>query len=204
MSDVSKCDFCGSASYGRNCPSSPYKKTHFHGDTRGKKCCWCGSSTLYGRNCPLSPSGFHGASSNAYTSVVPESFFAAFLMDFFGKPFVETRAFQMGLIDESGNKIKKPETIEEKEALSPTTVLLFKIKKILGDKINLLNSSIYLESVTNNATLSPAYYEKEQIFKKDMDIVQKRLSESIDDALRNGLHEDTIIKVIYEKIVKNK
>lgn len=43
-----------------------------------------------------------------------------------------TQAFKLGIIDASGNKIKKPVSLEEKSAYSPFVRLCFKIKKLVN------------------------------------------------------------------------
>ena len=44
----------------------------------------------------------------------------------------DTQAFKLGVIDENGNKIKKPSTMEEKSAYSPFMRLCFKLKKMIN------------------------------------------------------------------------
>jgi hypothetical protein len=46
-------------------------------------------------------------------------------------PFEETKAFELGLINDEGKVIKKPRTSEEKNALTPFTKLIFNLKKLL-------------------------------------------------------------------------
>lgn len=43
-----------------------------------------------------------------------------------------TNAFKLGIIDDQGNKIKKPVTMEEKSAYSPFIRLIFKLKKMIN------------------------------------------------------------------------
>jgi len=47
------------------------------------------------------------------------------------QPFKTWKAYDLGLIDEQGELIKKPKTKEEKEALDGLTNLVRKLKKIL-------------------------------------------------------------------------
>ena len=66
---ATKCKYCGSSSYGRNCSLSPEGKegsgsgygmhVHIPGEN---KCIYCGSTST-GRNCSLSPVGKEGSGS---------------------------------------------------------------------------------------------------------------------------------------------
>lgn len=47
-------------------------------------------------------------------------------------PFNETEAFRLGLIDKDGNRLKKPKTQEEKDALTYFNRLIFNLKRLLG------------------------------------------------------------------------
>lgn len=47
-------------------------------------------------------------------------------------PFEKTGAFEKGLIDANGKRLKKPTTSEEKNVYTPFHRLVFNIKKVLG------------------------------------------------------------------------
>ena len=47
-------------------------------------------------------------------------------------PFNKTQAFQLGLIDENGKKLKKAETKEEKNAITYFDRLVFNLKRLLS------------------------------------------------------------------------
>lgn len=47
-------------------------------------------------------------------------------------PFNETAAYELGLIDEKGKRIKKASTREEKKAMTHYDRLIFNLKRILG------------------------------------------------------------------------
>ena len=49
-------------------------------------------------------------------------------------PFDKTTAFELGLIDEKGKKLKKPETKDEKGAYNTFHRLVFNIKKLIPGK----------------------------------------------------------------------
>ena len=141
-----KCVFCGSSSYGRNCPWSNFAdKLHLHtGDPT--MCSFCGSKTLVGPGCPFSPTGRHMASANFYTGMATESFITAYMMNILSTPIYETQAFKLGLVDASGSVVKEPNTLEERAAYTPIDAYLFKLKKMLGSKQEMLNTELYLEA----------------------------------------------------------
>lgn len=60
-------------------------------------------------------------------------------------PFDKTTAFELGLIDENGNRLKKPETTDEKSALNSFHRLVFNIKKLIpGKRFGTYASALYL------------------------------------------------------------
>lgn len=48
------------------------------------------------------------------------------------KPFKETTAFELGLIDEKGKLLKKPSTRDEKSAYNPYNRMIFNLKRLLN------------------------------------------------------------------------
>ena len=46
-------------------------------------------------------------------------------------PFNETKAYQLGIIDDKGKKIRSPQTSDELNAFSTFERLIFNIKKII-------------------------------------------------------------------------
>lgn len=79
-------------------------------------------------------------------------------------PWESTNAFKLGLIDDQGNKIKKPKTTEEKSAYNTFHRLVFNIKKLINkvpggkSKIASYASALYL--IKENAELSDEAIEK--------------------------------------------
>lgn len=202
MSNTSKCSFCGSTSWGKNCKYSPYKQTHFHGDAKNK-CVWCGSTQMYGKGCKYSPSGYHGASSNAYTQMVGESLPLGRLIKTLSTPFIETNAYKLGLINENGELIKKPITQEEKQAYTLLDRYVFKVKSLLGNKLDLINHSTFLESVLIEEDISDLdKYKSELELKNELEVIAKRLNEAVEKALTSGIALNTIEKTILEKFSK--
>jgi len=147
MSQLSRCVFCSSTSYGKGCKYSP-SGIHFHPDDP-KKCSFCGS-TAYGRGCKYNPSGNMHIHGIAYNSMLKERISEVLtnqlLLAELKKPFTEFVAYELGLVNEKGVKIKEPVTEEEHLALSPAIKTLFQLKRFLGSKIDLIEGMTILEN----------------------------------------------------------
>ena len=60
-------------------------------------------------------------------------------------PFDKTTAFELGLIDEAGKRLRKPSTTEEKGALNSFHRLVFNIKKLIpGKRIGSYAAALFL------------------------------------------------------------
>jgi hypothetical protein len=60
-------------------------------------------------------------------------------------PFDKTTAFELGLIDDKGKKLKRAESSEEKDAMTPFMRMVFNIKKLIpAGKIGSYASALYL------------------------------------------------------------
>jgi hypothetical protein len=68
-------------------------------------------------------------------------------------PVEKTKAFQLGLIDKNYKNVKKPETKQEKDAISLLDKFIFKLKKILGPKITLITSFLLLMDKEQHGSL---------------------------------------------------
>lgn len=196
----SKCQFCGSKTYGPSCPFSPYpKRLHAHVDDV-TRCTWCGSKTLYGPGCTFSPTKHHMTGMNMFNLMVKESFIMGYVMKKIIQPITESAAFRMGLIDARGNIIKKTETIQERMAFGPIDKYVLKLKRLLGNKTDLLNTEIYLESAVKNAETSIELYEKELKLKHDIENIMKHFNQTINEASESGVSVPTIEKIILDSI----
>ena len=65
-------------------------------------------------------------------------------------PIVKTKAYELGLIDNAGHSLRKPETDSEKSALSVFDKFVFKLKRLLGGKVMNLHRFLYLQTLNNN------------------------------------------------------
>jgi len=59
--------------------------------------------------------------------------------------FKDTEAFKLGIIDEKGKKLRKPESSEDKSAYTPFNRLVYNIKKLIpGGKLGSYASALYM------------------------------------------------------------
>lgn len=65
-------------------------------------------------------------------------------------PIYKTDAYKLGIIDRMGKMIKNPETKEEKLAYGSFDKLMFKLKRLLGNKIGQLNNFMYVQSTVSD------------------------------------------------------
>lgn len=194
----SRCVFCGQTTYGKTCPWSPFKdKLHVHIDDP-TKCSFCGSSVKIGPGCTHSPTGRHMVGTNFFSGMVAESFILGYVMNKLSEKVYESQAFKLGLIDEKGDKIKKIETIEEQLAFSSIDSYLLKLKKLLGNKIDLLNNEIYLEKAVEASETPIEFYDKEVEFKSEMNNLAKHFFEIVEKAKSNNLPLPAIEKIILD------
>lgn len=66
----------------------------------------------------------------------------------------QSKAYQLGLVSQTGKIIRKPETEDEKAALSPLDRLVFKLKRMLGPKMGIFNNFLWV------STMSTDLYDK--------------------------------------------
>tara|TARA_B100000424_G_C22842026_1_gene449343 strand:+ start:138 stop:956 length:819 start_codon:yes stop_codon:yes gene_type:complete len=94
-------------------------------------------------------------------------------------PFNETRAYQLGIIDERGKKIRSPQTKEELDSFSTFERLIFNIKKIIerfpGGKSKLASYAAALFLIKEHNNLKDEYSEKEltEELEKNMEELQE-------------------------------
>jgi hypothetical protein len=198
----SKCTLCGAESYGKGCIYSP-RGIHLHIDDN-TRCSWCGSKTIYGKGCIYSPTGLHGFGANLFTSMISETFISAWFLKKLKTPFIEYKAYEKGLINENGTLIKKPVTKDEKRSYNIVDSFIFKLKRFLGEKIDLINENLFLEATNNtiNENVSVEDFEKELKLKRKLDLLAKDFNSTIIEARINNLPEETIEKIILESFLK--
>lgn len=124
-------------------------------------------------------------------------------------PFEKTKAYEMGLIDEKGKKLKKPETSDEKNVYTPFHRLVFNIKKLIpGGSIGSYASALYLikdhfsvpESKIEKALLEIGLhpidflYESSEWFMLDNQQLSPGTYKLKNDKIINGIFEELAFK----------
>lgn len=182
-SALSRCMYCGSTSYGKGCRYAPHG-VHFH-PSNAKKCAYCGSPS-FGKGCKLNPFGdihLHGVD---YNSMFKESMKNHFVLKELNKKITDYEAFKLGIIDESGNKIKEPITESEKNAYSPLTKTFLKIKRYLGSKWDLIQQTLALESSTKSS-YNKENHQKYLKYETQIQDLLSQIHETTNQALNDGL-----------------
>jgi hypothetical protein len=180
---VSRCMYCNSTSYGKGCRFAP-KGIHFH-PSDPKKCSYCGSLS-YGKGCKLNPFGdihLHGID---YNKMFNESLNNRFLLRELNKNYKEFEAFKLGIINDSGDKIKEPVTEQEQAAYSPETKTILKVKKYLGSKLDLINQTAVLESASK-LNYNKDNHKKVLEYEQKINDIIAELHKTTDEALKDGL-----------------
>lgn len=193
----SRCVYCSSPDYGKGCKHGPHG-VHFHADD-SRKCSFCGSPD-YGKGCKINPTGnlhIHGTSFNAMFRETLQSFLDnEVLLKELKKDFKEFEAYKLQLIDEKGNRIKKPLTDAERAALSPLTKTVLKLKKYLGNKFELLEASVMLEKQTVSGDQDIQKYKKIVEYRERIQESVNEIYKTLDEAGSEGLSLDDIKQVL--------
>lgn len=203
---LSRCMFCNSTMYGSGCPYSPHKK-HVH-VSDGRKCIYCGSIAT-GTGCPYNPfSRIHVkgvefntmAKESIHNSIMTSLFLSRFI-----QPVIETSAYRLGLIDEHGNKLKECVTDEERAALTPLDVYIFKIRRLIGESyLDLFKSEALLETTlkTTEQKFDIEKYKKEIEIKSKIDNVICTMEEIFAEGIQCGLSKNHVENLLIENILK--
>jgi hypothetical protein len=111
-------------------------------------------------------------------------------------PFDKSEAYKLGIIDENGKRIKKPETAEEEKAYGYFDRLVFNVKKLIekvpGGKSKLASYAAALFLIRESNNVKEEYSEKELIegWVQAMDDLEKEsnisLKELMEDAPANA------------------
>ena len=208
----SKCMYCGSSGYGVGCMYSP-NKYHVHADDP-KRCVYCGSPN-FGTGCMYAPNKYH-VHGIAYNTMlkdsIEKSFFLGYTMNLLSSPIEDIDAYKLKLIDENYNIVKYPENDEEKQALSPINVYLFKLKKIMGSKVNLVNNQMLFDYIIKDQDSQKDLinedcikkYENELKFKSKIQTNLDVLKEIFDDGVQSGLDTITLERILLESLLAKK
>jgi hypothetical protein len=189
----SRCIYCGSPTYGKGCRYAPHS-VHFHPDDP-TKCAYCKSAN-YGRGCKINPTSdlhIHGINYNSMFKENVQSFLdnEIFLKEV-KKDYKHFAAFKLGIIDESGNKLRNPVTEAEQAAFSPMVKTIIRMKKFLGSKVDLLDTNPTL--TINNESVET--YKKLVEYRAKIEDLVNEIYSTFDQAVEDGLTFEDIKKLI--------
>ena len=188
--------YCGSLDHGKGCRYGPHG-VHFHPDD-ATRCAYCGSKD-FGRGCKVNPTGdihIHGVNYNvAFREQIQSMLDMGILLTELKRDFKDFQAFKLGLIDEGGNKVRVPKTLDEQAAYSPMLKTIFKLKRYLGAKVDLLEATALLEKETLDAS-DLDYYKKCLVHKDKVQGVVNELYKVLDEAYSDGLAMEDVAKLV--------
>lgn len=115
------------------------------------------------------------------------------------RPIKKWDAFKMGIIDEEGNKVRDPETNEEKDAYTLLDRFILKVKRLIGKhKLRVLTAALLLQEENERTHLTDKelieHYQREDEAKE----IYNRLKEDIE---QSSLTEDEFWNVFLQQEV---
>jgi len=214
MSKLAKCIYCNTTHHGPGCPYSP---TGVHVIPKQGKCVYC-DTPHHGPGCPYSPSGMHvhfPDFGQIQAEHVNNFMITSFISEKMKRPFENTQAYKLGIIDKNGLKVKNPETIEEQMSYTPIDQYVFKLKRIFGKQLDALNTDLYIENafkfsqqeknITEN--WDPIKYSKqielEENLKSNLANIQNLFYNMLSEANKQGLSTTNIERIMFEVITEN-
>lgn len=202
----SHCMFCNSTSYGFGCAYSPHKR-HVH-ISNGQKCIYCGSVAV-GMGCSMNPFSKMHIRGVEYNMMTKESAYQSVMSGLFltrlTQPITDTPAYKLGLIDESGRKMKECTTDEEKAALTPLDMHIFKIRRLIGEHVvELFKSNVLLEmaSIKREEKFDANKYQQEVKMVSTIDHIIDDLKVVFDEGVETGFSRDHIENLVIESILR--
>lgn len=193
----SRCMFCGSIDRGKGCRYAPHG-VHFHPDD-STKCSYCGSPS-FGRGCKVNPTGdlhVHGVTyNNMYREFVQSFLTNKVLTEELKKSFKDFDAYKLGIINEHGQQVKVPQTLEEKQSYSPLIKTILKLKRFVGSKIDLIEATSLL---SESSKLNQENIDKYKLIVEHKDKIKDNVNELykiIEEAKTAGLNLDDIFKLL--------
>tara|TARA_R110002126_G_scaffold164690_2_gene312567 strand:+ start:2268 stop:2690 length:423 start_codon:yes stop_codon:yes gene_type:complete len=127
-----------------------------------------------------------------------------YLMKALEAPITEMKAYKLGVIDESGKKLKTPMTAEEINSYGAEERYTIALKQSLGKDLGLIHNAIdvQLESVVTTEDYSKLYESTLNIKEKFLES-GKQFNEIVASAYNSGLSKAAIEKLIIESILEN-
>lgn len=109
----------------------------------------------------------------------------------------KTKAHKLGLVDDKGRTLKIAETEEEKSALGLLDKFIFKLKRIIGPRINELSNFLYVNSFESDIekylTVKGGVQNKAAIKRvtNDLNQLTEKYNMDISEILLCLIHEET-------------
>jgi len=110
-------------------------------------------------------------------------------------PIVKTEAYKLGLVDLIGKVIKEPSTPLEESALTTLDKVIFKMKRLLGSKLLVMNKFLYLQSTSNTMydklIVRGSILQRAEIKRivKDVQSIQEKHEADVEDIIHSLLVE---------------
>jgi chemotaxis signal transduction protein len=111
-------------------------------------------------------------------------------------PIVRSDAYKLGLVNNSGKILREPVGEDEREALTILDKIVFKLKRLLGNKIINLQSFLYLQTMNqqmyNKLIVKGSVENRAEILRivKDVKRISESAGKSFDDVLMCILKEE--------------
>ncbi len=196
-SPKSRCTFCGSLDYGKGCRYGPHG-VHMHTDN-STKCSFCGS-TDYGKGCRLNPlNNLHirgAVYNNMYKETIQSYLDNKLFIRELKKPYKEFECFKLKIIDEKGNKLKNPSTIQEQQSYTPFIKTVLKLKKYLGPKVELLEVTEQINCANFQINENVQHYKLMLEYQQKANDIVNELYKLVDEAQQDGIALDELKKII--------
>jgi|TARA_R110001592_G_C12947928_1_gene731061 hypothetical protein len=109
----------------------------------------------------------------------------------------KTKAYKLGLVDDKGRTLKIAKTEEEKSALGLLDKFIFKLKRIIGPRINELSNFLYVNSFESDIekylTVKGGVQNKAAIKRvtNDLNQLTEKYNMDISEMLLCLIHEET-------------
>lgn len=118
-------------------------------------------------------------------------------------PIIKSKAYQLGLVDITGKVIKEPSNPTEESALTVLDKLVFKLKRLLGTKLLVLNKFMYINTLNNSMydklNVKGNINQRTEIKKMINDIRNLQESNNInEDELLYSLLSESLEQIDYE------
>lgn len=112
------------------------------------------------------------------------------------EPITQTDAYKLGIVDTNGKVLKVPESKEELESLTILDRLVFKLRRLLGTKISILNKFLFIlttkNDYLNNLSFNNTVQGRAEMIriKDELNRLGEKYNRSLESMLIEMIHED--------------